>query len=63
MSKIKRDPSSEREKQAVKGAYVVFRLSKAKYISEKVVVNPAYGQHLALSYVCESGVPILYHES
>ena len=24
--------------------------------------NPAYGQHSALSYVCDSGVPILYHE-
>ena len=25
--------------------------------------NPAYGQHSALLYVCDSGVPILYHES
>ena len=27
------------------------------------VKNPAYGKHSALSYVCDSGVPILYHES
>ena len=25
--------------------------------------NQAYEQHLALSYVCDSGVPILYHKS
>ena len=25
--------------------------------------NPAYGQHSALSYVCDSGVPNLYHDS
>ena len=24
--------------------------------------NPTYGQHLALLYVCDSGVPILHHE-
>ena len=26
------------------------------------IANLAYRQHSALSYVCESGVPILYHE-
>ena len=26
------------------------------------VKDPAYGQQLALLYVCDSGVPILYHE-
>ena len=25
--------------------------------------NPEYGQHLALPYVCDQGVPILYHQS
>ena len=25
--------------------------------------NTAYGQHMALSYMSDSGVPILYHES
>ena len=25
--------------------------------------NPAYKQHLALLYVCDSGLPLLYHES
>ena len=30
---------------------------------EDLQKNPAYGQHSDLSYVCDSGVPILYHES
>ena len=29
----------------------------------KVKIYPAYGQHTALSYVCDLGVPILNHES
>ena len=35
--------------------YVKLPMSKAK--------NPAYRQHSALFYVCDSGVPILYHVS
>ena len=39
------------------------------YIQEKFKLssvfekNPAYGQHSALLYVCDSGLEILYHES
>ena len=34
------------------------------YISGKVILkNPAYGQHSVLLYVCDQGVPILYHQS
>ena len=40
-----------------------------KWISQRVWIiapipnNPAYGQHLTLSYVCDSRIPILNHES
>ena len=39
-------------------ALTVFRYKYNKYKYK----NHAYGQHSALSYVCDSGVPILYHE-
>ena len=33
------------------------------YCDYENIKIPAYGQNSALSYVCVSGVPILYHES
>ena len=31
--------------------------------NDNTMKNPVYGQHLALSYMCDSKLPILYHES
>ena len=38
-------------------------LNALEQIYVTLVTNPAYGQHSAISYVCLSRIPILYHES
>ena len=46
-------PFFERKKEKNKYPKYSFRLKK----------NHTFGKHLVLLYVCDSGVPILYHES
>ena len=36
---------------------------KSLLLMEGLQKNPVYGQHSALSYICDEGVYILYHES